>query len=425
MYLKPYSLLKIGKWLGEAGYEVALVNALDYTEEQSLLAFGSPKRYSNGTGKFFRTVVPKPQALAGTPRFFARYGILRSVIEEKIRSFHPDIVLVNTGMTYWYLGVQEAVECVRRVLPRVPVVLGGIYATLCAPHARASLGPDCVVEGPALPALASFLEARGLPVPGHPLSEDPLFIREGFLEAAAIRLHSGCPYSCAYCASRLVSGAYQVGKGERLFKTVASIHQTFGINDFCFYDDALLVDPHDGIIPFLWSITESGLQLRFYVPNGLHVALMTEEIARLMKRSGVRDFKLGFESAAEEFHATHDNKHTRAMFARALAHLEAGGYSPREIAVYVLAGLPRQDRGEVEESIRFAASFGIKVFVAEYSPIPGTLLWEKAVAFSSFPIETEPLTQNNTIFPMQWEGFTRTDMYNLKQLARTLTREQG
>jgi hypothetical protein len=39
-------------------------------------------------------------------------------------------------MTYWYPGVVEAIARVRARFGAVPVVLGGVYATLCTDHAR-------------------------------------------------------------------------------------------------------------------------------------------------------------------------------------------------------------------------------------------------------------------------------------------------
>jgi hypothetical protein len=87
----------------------------------------------------------------------------------------------------------------------------------------------------------------------------------------------------------------------------------------------------------------------------------------------------------------------------------------------VLAGLPEQRAGEVEESIRYAASFGIRVQVAEYSPTPGSSLWPQAVRLSSFPLAEEPLTHNNTLLPMRWPGLTVRDLEELKALARRLS----
>ncbi|MBN2351273.1 MAG: radical SAM protein [Spirochaetales bacterium] len=422
MFLRPFALLRLAAWLEGGGYEATLVNALDPRDGTTAAVLGFPKRYPDGTGKFFRRIVAKPAALASVPRHYARYGILRESIEEKIRAARPDVVLVGTGMTYWYPGAKEAVECARAAAPGAPVIAGGIYATLCPAHAAAALEADRVVAGPALPALAAVLGELGLPVPPGPLPDRPALIAAGYPGAAAVRLHAGCPLACDYCASSLVSGGFVPGRGEALFGFVRDVHEAFGLDHFAFYDDALLCAPAAGVIPFLEAVIESGLELRFHVPNGMHVAFVTEEIARLMKRAGVRDFKLGFESAAESFHAAHDGKHTPEQFARAIDALRAGGYKPDELAVYILAGLPGQLPGEVEESIRFAAGLGIQAHLAEYSPIPGTALWEQSAAASPFPIAEEPLTQNNTIFPLRSARFTPRRLQELKQLARRLTR---
>jgi hypothetical protein len=71
-----------------------------------------------------------------------------------------------------------------------------------------------------------------------------------------------------------------------------------------------------------------------------------------------------------------------------------------------MAGLPGQRVAEVEESIAFVRETGAKPVLVEYSPIPGTPLFEKAKEMSPFDIENEPLFHNNSILPCQWEGFT-------------------
>ncbi len=83
-----------------------------------------------------------------------------------------------------------------------------------------------------------------------------------------------------------------------------------------------------------------------------------------------------------------------------------------------MAGLPGQRVGEVEESIAFVREAGAKPILVEYSPIPHTPLFEKAKSFSQFDIENEPLFQNNSLFPCQWDGFTLTDFRKLKEGLR-------
>ena len=139
-----------------------------------------------------------------------------------------------------------------------------------------------------------------------------------------------------------------------------------------------------------------------------------------MKRAGFAEVRVGFESSRPEFHETLDGKLEASMLAGAVQHLREAGFASRSITAYVLAGLPGQEAGEVELSIRHAASFGIRVRIAEYSPTPGSALWSRAVELSSFDLDSEPLTHNNSVLPMRWRSFTIEDLDRLKALTRRL-----
>jgi len=423
LFLRPYALLKLGRWLEQSGFSVALINALDHRGIESETGLKTPQRKPDGTGKFLRQVATKPKVLASLNRHYARYGIPARILEQKIKQTQPDIILITSGMTYWYQGVQEVVRLVKKLHPQVPVVVGGIYATLCTAHAKKSLEADEIITGSAYPALCTILRNLKLPVPTAPPAEEYLLNPLYYYDACTIRLNSGCVFDCSYCASRKLGGEFSLGQPEHLAAVVKNLKTQFGISSFAFYDDALLAQKHKGIIPFLKQIIDMDYKLNFFVPNGLHIAFMDSKTAKLMKQAGFKEVRLGFESAHHAFHTTHGFKHNVAMLSEAVSAIKYGGFAPSEIAVYVLAGLPGQYPEAVEESIHFAASFGIQVFVAEYSPIPETKLWQQSIAQSSFPIAEEPLTHNNTLFALQWEKFTLQDMQRLKRLASELRQQ--
>jgi hypothetical protein len=56
-------------------------------------------------------------------------------------------------------------------------------------------------------------------------------------------------------------------------------------------------------------------------------------------------------------------------------------------------------------------------YLAEYSPIPHTPLWEKAVSASPYDLVSEPLFHNNTLLPC-WNEEQRRDFSKVK--ARVL-----
>ena len=100
----------------------------------------------------------------------------------------------------------------------------------------------------------------------------------------------------------------------------------------------------------------------------------------------------------------------------ALPHLREAGFSSQEIGVYLLIGLPDQEEAEVAASIRRLQELGAKPVLAQYSPIPGTALWPRAVACSRYDLAADPLFHNNSLFPCWpqffWDRYTR-----LKRLA--------
>ncbi len=422
LFLKPYALLKIGAYLEENGYDVHLINCLDYRDEESLRTMRSPARRENGTGKFFRQRAETPDIIAGYGKYLFRYGISEESFEAKLRAFgkKPDIVLVSSGMTYWYPGVREAVEKVRKIWPDAKVAVGGIYATLMPEHCERVVAPDFVIRGDAQgeKGLNYVFGKLGLPLCTGSW-RDTMMLHPVLKDAAVIRINRGCPYSCHYCASACIS-SFEPGSGEKAFQELLRIHGKYGTLNFAFYDDALLINKENIFVPFLEMVEKSGLKFNFYLPNALHLDRLDFETASLMYRCGFREIRVGFESSDVKFHETNDNKLNLGTFGEKVDMLFRSGFTKENLGIYVLAGLPGQHAEEVEASIRYLAGFGLRGNIAEFSTVPGTEVWKECVEKSIFPLETEPVCHNNSIFPMQWEGFTMEDMARLKRLSKTL-----
>ncbi len=173
------------------------------------------------------------------------------------------------------------------------------------------------------------------------------------------------------------------------------------------------------LVPFLERVYEAELNISFYLPNAVHVNYLDFKTADLMKKCGFREIRLGFESSSADFHQKNDRKVSSSSFENTLHELSAAGFKSDEIIVYLLAGLPEQEMEEVRDSVNYLKTFGVKISISEYSPVPGSSLWEKSVEKSIFPIAEDPFYQNNSIFPLQWEKFTKNDMRELKNLARS------
>jgi radical SAM superfamily enzyme YgiQ (UPF0313 family) len=423
LWSKPLGLLYLAGYLRACGFDIHLIDCLAVHHpaiENSTL----PARSAYGTGKFLREKADRSQALKHVPRSYSRYGIPKQLFVKALKEVsQPAAVLVTSLMTYWYPGVSEAIAVVREVHPRTPVLLGGIYACLCEDHASATSGADRVVTGISpqnlprvLDELIGFgirsdktLPPQKLPIPAFDLLHS--------LDHVPLLTSIGCPYRCEYCASSFLNPECSRRNPDEVLSEILHWHRARGIRDFAFYDDALLVgfEKHLGLI--LEGLVKLNLGLRFHTPNALHVKELSLPAAGLLWRAGFKTIRLGFETADMTMHQRIDRKFSKGDFERAVRYLLKAGFAKEQIGAYILAGLPGQSVGSVKASAEFADRVGAVPYLAEYSPIPHTPLWDKAVASSPYDLVSEPLFHNNTLLPC-WNEEQRKEFMQVK--ARVL-----
>ena len=425
---RPLGLLYVGSYLRASGFNVHLIDCMDvhHPGMEAAASLPHPVRKPFGIGKFRREIVKKPLPLKGIRRFYSRYGIPKQHFVNDLAGVkNPSAILVTSLMTYWYPGVKEVISICRQLHPGTPVLLGGIYAKLCENHATAS-GADQVVAGISLHGMATILDVlKGYGVEteggGSPLKTIPFpsFDLLHGLGSIALLTSTGCPYRCEYCASSLLNPGFSRRDPDEIVEEILYWHKARGVRDFAFYDDALLMnfETHAGV--FLEKLAKLNLNLRFHTPNALHVREITSDVAELLRRAGFHIIRLGLETSDMVLHKCLDGKVSEGDFERAVNFLLREGFPARDIGAYILAGLPDQSIESVLESVEFAAEVGANPYVAEYSPIPNTPLWERAIARSDYDLASEPLFHNNTLLPC-WEQGQRLRFVEVKRLLQEL-----
>jgi pyruvate-formate lyase-activating enzyme len=387
-WLRPYGLLRVAGQLRSCD-----LTAFDYLV--------SRERDGFGRGRFDQSPAAKPPPLADIPRRFYRFGRAREEFLRVLSRKTFDVVLIQTVMTYWYLGVREVIEDVRKLQPHAKIILGGVYANLCPGHAG-SLGADQVVQG-------SDLKPLGLPLAeGLPVWET--------VDAAVgvLKITEGCPFRCTYCSVPLIYPAFAARPLDACLEELRHLIR-LGARDIAFYDDALLFKPDCILLPFLEAVLREDLHVSFHTPNALNARFITPEIARLMVRAGFKTFFLGFESSAYDWQRKTGGKVYSDEFADAVRALRDAGSS--SIAAYVIIGHPNSDEQHLEASIRFAADQGARVMLSEFAPIPGTPDGEACRSYTDID---EPLNHNKTAFTWRFLGAARVD--TLKSLCREVNR---
>ncbi|HPD56547.1 MAG TPA: radical SAM protein [Smithellaceae bacterium] len=413
-WLKSLGLLYLGGLLRQNGHHVSYIDCLDAYHPEMLARELKPRRHAYGRGKFFRQVIPKPDKLKFLPKNYCRYGILPEILRNDLRKQqNADIVLVTSMMTYWYPGVFEAIRIIKEELPCVPVALGGKYATLCYEHAAKYSGADYIISGAGETQILELLEKLFGEKPTHLPDEDnldsypyPVFDLIGKIEQLPITTSRGCPYRCSYCSSHILNKKFLRRDPVKVADEIEHWQKNYGIINFSFYDDALLVEPDKMIIPLLAEIKKRNLTCQFHCPNGLHLREIDATLAKLLYTSGFKTIRFGFETADFQKQKETGGKVVNKELEDGVMYLKKAGYKTDDIGIYLLCGLPGQRASEVQESIDFVRACGAKPMLAEYSPIPNTKMWAEAVASSPFDIQAEPLYHNNSLLPCRNDDFT-------------------
>jgi radical SAM superfamily enzyme YgiQ (UPF0313 family) len=223
------------------------------------------------------------------------------------------------------------------------------------------------------------------------------------LESIGIVTSLGCPLACTYCASHCIQETFIERSASAVYEEILHAVHAIDISAIAFYDDALLINSEKRFIPLAEKISSKPLPISFHTPNGLHVRFITPAVAESLYKIGVKTLRLSFESTNSIIQLKSSNKISDTELIHARNALMSVGYKSSEIDVYLLVGLPQQEKNDVLESIDFVHGLGLTIKLARYSPIPHTEDFKKTIQRYPF-VETDPLFHNNTVFMHKAEG---------------------
>jgi len=397
---RPYGLLEAaGPLRGKADFLL-----FDYLDR------GKLKSDQWGRGRFIEKRIKAPPPLRNILRYFRRYGEARQSFKDLLNeSASFDFAFVQTAMTYWYPGVAEVIEDIRQIQSKTKIILGGNYATICPEHAN-TLGADLVISGAEVQPLWDYLDIE--PDKNQPA----MWEAYDELRIGALKLSDGCPFNCSYCSVPKVYGGFKARPFEKALAELELIIK-LGTENIAFYDDALLYKADDVLVPFLNEVIKRGINVNFHTPNALNARFLTDKLAGLMVRAGFKTFYLGLESSSEQWQNQTGSKVSSQEFATAVENLKSAGANPDDITAYQILGHPKMDIQQLEESMNFVRSLGVRGMLADFSPIPGTLDGD---ACSQWVDMSEPLMHNKTAFTIIRVGFDEAN--RLKDLQRSLNR---
>ena len=330
-------------------------------------------------------------------------------VARQIRQEAPDLIAFSST-TPMFSVVQSWARQVKKLMPRVPIVVGGVHAILHAEEVISVPEIDYVCTGEGEDALLELCRAieQGADTSaianiwskknGHiirtamrpiitdldriPFADRQLFNYRNLMEAREemffVMASRGCPYSCPYCCAeslrKIMAGKHSWVRFRSVDNVIAEIQAVLavfpGAKFIGFYDDVLALDKE-------W-FAEFSVQYkqRVGVPFrcNMRANLMTEEIVRLMHEAGCRRVILGVESGNEFVRNTILK---RGMSEDVL--LAAAQRCKRygmELVTNNMIGLPGESARAVLDTVKINARMDVDfTYTSIFYPFPKTALY--------------------------------------------------
>ncbi len=398
-WIKPLGLLVLGSILKREGFKVFLLDFLDrhnpfFREKLGEKDLKKIKDKSFSTGKFPSKEIEKPSLLKDIKRKYKIYGWYEDILRDYLKNFDNfDYILITSGMTYWYPGIRKTIDFLKEFYPQSIYILGGRYVFLCREHAEKNFYDTIIIYERKikniLEKLSKIMDVE-IDIEKY-LKRDnicfDIYFDYPILKHFAILRSFGCPFSCSYCVSNLLFPEFYELGDEKIIDEIERINKIKGAKDLAFYDDALLY-PKEKFKNFLKKLIEKNLDIRIHTPNAIHARYIDEEMAYLLKKANFKTIRIGFETINEKkLEKNWSKKLTLKHFEDAITNLSKAGFD--EIGAYILIGTEEDDFDEIMKSYEYLYNKKIKIYPAQFSPVPSTNFFDK---------DTDPLLSNKSLY---------------------------
>ncbi|UCG50782.1 MAG: B12-binding domain-containing radical SAM protein [Candidatus Latescibacterota bacterium] len=328
----------------------------------------------------------------------------------------PDLV----GITAFTSQAPRAYEVASKFRTRgVPVVMGGIHASMCPEEASERV--DTVVTGEAegiwaqvlkdfrQGALKPIYEGSHAEVEQIPLARHDLLPSGYFF--GSVQTARGCPLNCSFCSVSAFNGR------EYRRRAIEDVVQEFKLiqeSHVLVVDDNLIGTTKKhiaGAKELLRALIRANLGKKWIAQSTINIA-DDEELLRLAVEAGCVGVFIGFESPSDEGLAEIRKKFNNRKgrdFRASVRRIQQRGLV---VAGSFIMGLDVDERGIGRRIATAANHYGVDLLNLNcLTPLPGTDLWDTMEAEARIVVSA---------FPEDWKYYTLTlPVARYKHLSRT------
>lgn len=355
-------------------------------------------------------------------------------VRDKLIESEPEVVLITALSTEYFRTYHAIARISKEAFPKVPVIIGGVYPTVCPEYVVEDKNIDIVMMGHAEERLDVLLtlieqkndraikvfegiayrkndeeEGRGSVIvplkhyigdvskllkPDYSLIDVDEYLDterknvsnqnlEPKARTASIISSYGCPYNCLFCATRTISGrkvAYR--PVEDVLEEIEFFVKEKKVETIIIQDDNILADKERAKYIFNEIIRkEYNIEIQILNVAAWH---LDREILELMKKSGVTKLGISIESGNER--VLHEIIH-KPLDLKIIPEIVS---ICRELDILMRAnfviGFPGETWDEIRDSLRVAEELDLDLVEIKVATVlPKTDLYELAMQTHSLP----------------------------------------
>lgn len=313
--------------------------------------------------------------------------------DKKLDLHNIDFIGV-TATTLIYFDAKKQIEEIKSISPYIPIIIGGMHASVLPEYVLENSGADAVVVGEGDDVMVKIankeIEPKGIiKAPIIENLDDLPFLTYEYLDlnryfkfkgadrirwslpqpSIAMIGNRGCPFICTFCASQGMFGKkIRFRSVKHVMQEIDFLREKFKVKSIYFYDDTLTLK-RNWMIELCAELEKRNIKWIC----GTRVDTVNESMLRLMKKSGCKYISYGIESGSERMLKDVIKKGFTLNRVEEIINLT------NKIGIGVIAnymfGLPF----ETEEDMKMTYEFSKKIHAdaAEfnvYTPLPGTEL---------------------------------------------------
>jgi anaerobic magnesium-protoporphyrin IX monomethyl ester cyclase len=302
----------------------------------------------------------------------------------------------------------DAAAKIRRKFPDTPIIWGGWHPSLLPEQTKNSGYADGVVVGQGEIGINNFIgcsEADGIyiskPAPINDLKVDYEYVdvkkylrTHGRHDRAVNFINSvGCPFNCAFCAIAMIyKRKYFFRDVDIVLDELDVLSRVHGADYICFDDDNFFINK-SRTMELCRGIIERGMNIGWSAwaqPRLFNKNFGDAESLDIINRSGCDMIYVGAESGSRRVLDAINKQSYVEDTLEFVEHCKRAGIVS---ALSLMTSFPGMDEREDRETLDMALMAReknpkIQISIKNYTPYPGTLLFETAVRHGFEPPET-------------------------------------